>query len=105
MQKKPKVLPPAVVVFLVAFVPAPQVPTFLHIKLHILLHQMYANVWYCWWNSFWTPANNGINYQPQLVSLSDFWNINSTFGRIDGFTSGAKYPSTQRQGAEYMQLV
>ena len=39
---------------------------------------------------------------PQLVSLSDFWNINSTFGRIDGFTSGAKYPSTQRQGAEFI---
>ena len=26
-----------------------------------------------------TPVNNGINYQPQLVSLPDFWSINSRF--------------------------
>ncbi len=41
--------------------------------------------WYWWWKKFqtttwdvWNPVNNGINYQPQLVSLPDFRTINST---------------------------
>ena len=41
--------------------------------------------WYCWWLKSCTtgcklkkkPTNNGINDQPQLVSLPDFWTINS----------------------------
>ena len=28
------------------------------------------------------PVNNGINYQPQLVSLPDFWTINSITWQI-----------------------
>ena len=44
------------------------------------------NVWkYCWswWKKscttwdVWNPVNNRIYYQPQLVSLPDFWTINS----------------------------
>ena len=41
---------------------------------------------YCWWKKsqtttwdVWNPLNKGINYQPQLVSLPDFWTINSIF--------------------------
>ena len=42
--------------------------------------------WYCWWcrnpipnhlGCCCNPVNNRINYQPQLVSLPDFWTINS----------------------------
>ncbi len=44
--------------------------------------------WYCWWfrnpipnHLFLKPVvNNGLNYQLQLVSLPDFWTINSRNG-------------------------
>ena len=42
----------------------------------------------CWWKESQTttwdanPVNNGINYQPQLVSLPDFWTINSSMTSV-----------------------
>ena len=47
-----------------------------------------TNSCYCWWKKskkppnksqhVWNPVNNRINNQPQLVSLPDFWTINSS---------------------------
>ena len=54
-----------------------------------------------WWDKLSiNPVNNGINYQPQLVSLPDFWPINRTIEKVikptDAFgsTPGAAKTST-----------
>ncbi len=61
----------------------PQTQKFHHIPIHFAGSRATSGVYYCWWLKtcttwdIWNPINNGINYQPQLVSRISA--INSSF--------------------------
>ena len=63
--------------------------------------------WYGWWKNSCTtwevknPVNDGINYQPQLVSLPDFWLPSTTYQntveehlvRLSHYLQGFRHPN------------
>ena len=64
---------------------------------------------YCWKKSGWPHLgckkklkNSGINYQPQLVSLPDFWTINNSFAAVDALVAS---PSFQLISSDTVALI
>ena len=65
---------------------------------------------YCWWKKSQTttwdvqnPVDNWINYQPQLVSLPDFWTINSRCSQgVETIASASQksWPLKQRKSVQ-----